>query len=84
MCPQAGTAVPLPELLEATVRTLAVCAARKQVETPTRQLASACVTRLHVCAPAEVQAIAQSLPVKEQEALHILATEAAAVANDAA
>jgi hypothetical protein len=75
MCPQGSTSVPLPELLEASVRTFAACAAHKQVEAAVRQRAAACVTHLHACAPNEVQAIAQSLSQKEQEALQKLAAE---------
>ena len=79
MCPQGATAVPMPEFLEATVRTLAACAAHKQVERATRQRASACVTHLHACAPTEVQAIvAAALSQREQEALQQLAAEASA------
>lgn len=84
MCPQGATTVPVPELLELTVRTLAVCAAHKQVEAATRHHASACVTHLHACAPSEVQAIAQSLSAKEQEALHKLAAENAVATGEAA
>ena len=75
MCPQGATTVPVPELLEATVMTLAACAAHKQVETATRQRAVACVTHLHACAPTEVQAIAQVLSKKEQDALQKFAAE---------
>lgn len=79
MCPQGETSVPVPELLEATVRTFAACAAHKQVEASTRQHAAACITHLHACAPSEVQAIAQSLSAKETEALQKLAAESAAL-----